>query len=90
MDKLPRRTPGSSARGWLPGWFRTCLVALVVLIILKVLQLQVFIEISHDGVPFVTGLTDIETYLIPLGLLLVYILSSWAWKKWFGSRGGEG
>ncbi len=90
MDMPPRQTPGSSARNWLPGWFKACLVALVVLIILKVLQLQVFIEISHDGVPLVTGLTDIETYLIPLGLLLVYILWSWAWKKWFDSRGGEG
>lgn len=90
MDKLPRQTPGSSDRSWLPGWFKACMVALVVLIILKVLQLQVFVEISHDGVPFVTGLTDIEIYLIPLGLLLVYLLWSSAWKKWFGSRGGEG
>lgn len=83
MEKNPR--PGRNA-GWLPGWFKACLLILAVLILLKILRLQVFIEVSHEGVPYLAGLTEAETYLIPLGLLLVYILGSWAWNRFFGGR----
>ena len=74
----------------LPGWFKACLVVLVGLIILKAMQLQVFIEVSHAGVPFVAGVTELETYLLALGLLLVYILLNWAWKKVFPPRDADG
>jgi len=81
-----QRRRHSPPGGWMPGWFKACLVVLAVLILLRILQLQVFIEVSLDGIPYLTGLTELETYLIPLGLLLLYILGSWIWKRVFGSR----
>lgn len=82
-DQRSRHSPQG---GWMPGWFKACLVVLAVLILLKVLQLQVFVEISIAGIPYLTGLTELETYSIPLGLLLLYILGSWIWKRVFPSR----
>lgn len=82
MEKHPRPQRN---RNRLPGWFKACLLVLALLILLKILQLQVFIEVSRDGVPYLAGLTEAETYVIPLGLLLVYILGSWAWNKYSGS-----
>ena len=78
-----RETPKTKL---LPTWFKLCALVLVVLIMLKVLQLQVFIEISFDGIPYLTPLTEIETYFIPLGLLLIYILWNWVWSRFFRSR----
>ena len=43
------------------------------------------IQFELDGIPYRTGLTEIETYFIPLGLVLIYIVFSWAWKRLFGS-----
>lgn len=83
MGKYPRH---SRDRSWLPGWFKVSLLVLAMPIVLKLLQVQVFVEVSHDGVSYLAGLTEAKTYLIPLGLLLVYILGGWAWKEFFGSR----
>ena len=82
--QAPRRAPRE--KPYLPVWFVFCATALVVLIVLKSLQLQVFLEIQLDGIPYLTELTEIETYFIPLGLLLAYIIWNWIWRSFLGSR----
>ena len=80
----PRRRP--QKKPLLPVWFRVCAAVLVLLIVLKSLQLEVVLEIQLDGIPYLTALTEIETYFGPLGLLLIYILWNWLWSRVFGSR----
>ncbi len=70
----------------LPTWFKLSVLVLIGLITLKTLGLQVFVEIDYDGESFLTALTEIETYYIPLGLLLLYFLTSWLWDWFFGSK----
>lgn len=70
----------------MPRWFVIWAGILVVLIILKSLGLQVYIEFEYDGEPFIAGLTELKTYLIPLGLIGIYFLGCWLWDKFFGSR----
>ena len=76
----PRKKP------LVPTWFKVSAAVLVMLIVLKALRLEVFIEIQFDGIPYLTALTEIETWYIPLGLLLVYFLWNWLWSKFFDSR----
>ncbi len=83
-NQPPRCAPRK--KSFLPTWFKVCAAVLIVLIVFKSLQLQVFLEIQLDGIPYLTALTEIETYFIPLGLLLLYILWNWIWSKFFGSR----
>ena len=81
--------PGTGGRGQkprLPRWFKICVLILALLAVFRILQLQVFVEITYEGRPFLAALTELETYLVPLGLLLLYILLSWVWDRWFGSR----
>ncbi len=85
-ENQPVRRGGARNAGFLPTWFKLCAAVLVVLVTLKALQLQVFIEVSLDGIPYLAALTEVETYFIPLGLLLIYILASWIWNRFFGSR----
>ena len=89
MDKDPMREQGSPTRKtgqWLPIWFKLAAIILIGLTISKALRLQVFVEVSYDGIPFLAALTDIGTYFIPLLSILIYILSAWIWKRFFGSR----
>ena len=79
-----RREPQS--KPFLPRWFVIWAGILAVLVILKSLGLQVFVEVEYDGEPFIAGLTELETYLIPLGLIGIYFLGCWLWDKLFGSR----
>lgn len=81
-----KNMPDSSAKKWLPAWFKVCVVVLLGLIILKSLGLQVFIEINFAGRPFIASLTEIEIYYIPLGLLLVYLVAVWIWNTFFKSK----
>lgn len=83
-----RRAPRSrlQKKPLLPAWFRVCAAVLVVLAVLKALQLEIVLEIQFDGIPYLTALTEIETYFVPLGILLVYILWNWLWSRVFGSR----
>lgn len=69
----------------MPTWFKVSAAVVVVLIVLKVLRVRILVEISYDGMPFLAPLTDIKSYFLPLGLLLVYILGSWVWNRYFGS-----
>ncbi len=80
QDPQVRKT----AKG-LPTWFKLAAVVLTGLIILKVTGLEVFVEVTYDGNPFLAALTDIRFYFVPLLLILIYILSTWIWKKYFGS-----
>ena len=89
MENDPTREPGTGARKTgkgMPTWFKLFALALVGLIISKVLGLQVFLEVTYDGIPFLARLTDVRTYFIPLFLILVYILIAWSWKQFFGTR----
>ncbi len=78
--------PDSGAKKWAPPWFKVCVVILFLLLILKTLGIQIFVEINFDGKPFITSLTEIETYYIPLGLLLVYFVAAWIWDIFFNSK----
>ena len=69
----------------LPTWFQVSAAVVVAVIVLEALQVRIFVEVSFDGVPYFASLTDIRTWFVPLGLLLVYILGSWAWNRYFGS-----
>ena len=71
---------------FLPRWFVFCAAVLVALVVVKSLGLQIYIEFELNGEPYVAGLTDIEFYLLPLGLLGIYFLWCWLWDKFFGSR----
>ena len=70
----------------LPRWFVIWAGILVALVVFKSLGLQIFIEFEYDGEPFTAGLTELETYLIPLGLIGIYFLWCWLREKIFGSR----
>jgi len=76
----------TGASSWLPGWFKIAVIILTALIMLKVLGLEVFIEIDYGDEPLIAGLTEAETYFIPLGLLLVYFVVAWLWKLLFGRK----
>lgn len=79
-------TANNSTNKWIPAWFKVCVVILFILIVLKTIGLQILVEVSFDGKPFITALTDIEAYYIPLGLLLVYFVATWIWDRFFNSR----
>ena len=72
-------------RRMLPAWFKVSIALIIVLIVLETLQLRIFVEVSFDGVPYLASLTDMRIWFGALGLLLVYILASWAWNRYFGS-----
>lgn len=76
------RRPGPG----LPRWFLIWATILLALIFLKATGLQILVSFEYDGKPFVASLTEIETYLIPLGAVGVYILLSWLWDKCLGAR----
>jgi hypothetical protein len=86
MDKQEHSDDSRASSKWLPAWFKLSVGILIGLIILKALDLQVFVQIDYDGNAFLTALTEIETYYLPLGLLLVYFLLSWVWSQFFGSK----
>ena len=78
--------PENSTKKWMPAWFKVCVVILFFLIVLKTMGLQILVEIDSDGKPFITALTDIEAYYIPLGLLLVYFVATWIWDRFLNSK----
>lgn len=88
MHRDPKRERGSpvskSGKG-LPTWFKLAALFLVGLIIMKATGLEVFVEVTYDGIPFLAALTDAKIYFVPLLLVLIYILLSWIWKNFFGS-----
>lgn len=69
---------GGEAGSWrLPLWFRLCLLFVGALIALEWLGIEVRLEIQVDGEPIVASLFSIETYFVPLGLLLAYFVGTW-------------
>ncbi len=84
MDRLPDSGKGKKSSG-IPFWFKLFALVLAGLVTAKMLGLEVFVEVTYDGVPFLAALTDVRLYFAPLLLVLIYILAAWAWKKIFGS-----
>ena len=87
MDKAKQRdpaSPGNGKSGGIPLWFKLFGAVLIALVISKILGLQVFIEISYDGTPFLAALTDVRIYFVPLILVLLYILFVWIGRKILG------
>ena len=70
---------------WIQTWFKILTVVLIALILARIFKLQVFVEIEFDGEPITTALTSIETYYLPLGLVLLLFILAWAWHRFFGS-----
>ena len=87
MSKFsPKRSEDRGKQGqFLPAWFILSVAVIAVLIVFKVLQLRIFVELSLGGESYLASLTDMNIWFTALGLLLVYILGSWAWKCFFGS-----
>ena len=73
---------------WIATWVKICVAVWIVLVIARALGVQVFVEIELGDEPILTALTEIETYYLPLGLLLVGIVAAWVWGSFFG-RGGN-
>lgn len=87
MNPNPRKARQTNRpRPGLPRWFLIWVGILLLLIILKASGLQIFIAFEYDGEPFLAGLTEIETYLIPLGAVGIYLILSWLWDRYFGPR----
>ncbi len=61
----------------LPQWFRLALLFVAGLLVLDWFGIEVLLEFQVDGEPFVASLFRIETYFLPLGLLLAWIVGAW-------------
>jgi len=79
-------SPGPGARNRITTWVKICVFILVVLIGLKLLGVQIFVRIDFDDKPMLAALTEIETYYLPLGLLLLYLLGAWIWERLLGPK----
>ncbi|UCH39460.1 MAG: hypothetical protein JSU67_15050 [Gammaproteobacteria bacterium] len=87
MDNAKQHDPVSPGNGksrGIPLWFKLFVVVLIALVISKIPGLQVFIQISYDGTPFLAALTDVRIYFVPLILVLLYILFAWIGRKILG------
>ena len=85
-DRNQRSPPRGVTRSRITTWVKICVAILVVLIVLKWLGLQVFVRLDFDDEPILAALTEIETYYIPLGLLLVYLVAAWIWDLFIGPK----
>ena len=83
---MPARQPGNSQRHWLVSWLRICAAILVTLILLRAAGLEILVEIELGDEPLLAKLTELETWLLPLGLVFVYLLLAWLWDRFAGSR----
>ncbi len=76
--------PGHGIR--LPLWFKLALAFVASLVVLDAIGIEVLLEIQIDGESFVASLFRIETYFVPLGLLLAWFVAAWI-RAWIsGSR----
>ncbi len=80
-----KKSTGSRTH-WLISWFRICAAVLVVLIGLRAAGLEILVEIELGEKPVLAALTELETWLLPLALVFVYLLLAWLWERYFGSR----
>jgi len=83
-DYKQRLSPAIGTRNRFTSWVKICVFVLVVLIGLKLLGVQIFIEVNFGDKTILAALTEIETYYIPLGLLLVFLVVAWLWELYFG------
>lgn len=85
-DRKRRASLEAGAKSRIMAWVKICVFILVVLIGLKLLGLQIFVRIDFDDKPVLAALTEIETYYLPLGLLLVYMVAAWLWDMFLGPK----
>ena len=85
-DRKRRASPETGARSRITTWVKICVFILVVLIGLKLLGVQIFIEVEFGEKPILAALTEIETYYLPLGLLFFYLLAKWLWDRFLGPK----
>jgi hypothetical protein len=85
-DRNQSSPPRSFARSRITTWVKICVAILVVLIVLKWLGLQVFVRLDFNDGPILAALTEIETYYLPLGLLLIYLVAAWFWDLFIGPK----
>jgi len=85
-DHKRRPSPGIGTRSLITTWVKICVFILVALIGLKLLGLQIFVRIDFDDKPVHAALTEIETYYLPLGLMLVYLVAAWLWDMFLGPK----
>ena len=74
------------SRWRLPLWFRLALLFVAGLAALHWFGIDVRLEVQVDGKPFVASLLRIETYYVPLGLLLAYFVGAWIRDRLSRSR----
>ncbi len=85
-DRSNRTHSKNETAGWLPLWFKIAVPILLLLVFLKFYDLQVVVEVDYEEKAFVAALTGLETYYLPLALLLLYFLITAIWKLFFGKR----
>ncbi len=73
-------------RSWLASWLKVCVAVLVSLILMRALGLEIQLEIELGEEPMLASLTELETWILPLGLVFLYLLLAWLWERFFGSR----
>ena len=79
------KSPGKR-RHWLASWLKICAALLIALILLRAAGLEILLEIELGDEPLLARLNELETWLLPLGLVFLYLLLAWLWDRWFGSR----
>ena len=70
----------------LPLWFRLALLLVAGLVVLDWFGIEIRLEIQVDGEPFVASLFQIETWFVPLGLLLAWFVAAWIRDRLGGSK----
>ncbi|MCP4335792.1 MAG: hypothetical protein GY785_24350 [Gammaproteobacteria bacterium] len=81
-----RSTTSRSTKSGIITWVKVCVVILMGLITLRFVGLQIFFRIDYDDEPIITALSEIETYYLPLALLLVCFVAAGIWRLFFGSK----
>ena len=71
---------------WLTHWLKICVALLAALILLRAIGLEIQLEIELGEEPLLASLNELETWILPLGLVLIYLLLAWLWERFFGSR----
>lgn len=61
----------------LPLWFKLALSFVAGLLVLDWFGIEVLLEIQVGGESIIASLFRIETYFVPLGLLLAWFVAAW-------------
>ncbi len=84
---MSRKTDSGKPRWqWLANWLKICVALLAALILLRASGLEIQLEIELGEEPLLASLTELDTWLLPLGLVFIYLLLAWLWECFIGSR----